>query len=191
MAESMFRQKFITAFCSLALIALSGVAISAQVPTLRKLIGAVTWSKEMGVPPTDSLCGAFNVSVYDADNLNKPVWFANVLTPGRDDPQYYICRYEITLPTNKRLLVTAGFGEPFSSQNDPAFLSRAWQGEPNDAEQIRREHVAKEQAETYRREFTPAKPHITLVNKDVYLKFELKWRLIGGCTFWLGKPCPT
>ena len=106
----------------MVMIGLSIVAAPGQesgqasaVPPFQKLSGVIRWSKEMGVPPTEYLCEAFHVVVLDPEKDNKPYWFANVLTPGRDDPQFYSCKYEITVPTGKRLLVKAGLGKAFSS----------------------------------------------------------------------------
>ncbi|MEO6655107.1 MAG: hypothetical protein ABIO36_03415, partial [Pyrinomonadaceae bacterium] len=151
----------------------SGQATARAIPPFQKLTGAIRWSKEMGVPPTEYRCAAFHVVVLDPEKNNKPVWFANVLTPGRDEPEFYTCKYEITLPTNKRLLVRAGLGDVFGTPSG-ALTRDPWERPGlSKTEEGPRGGFPLPQGTYLARVFKPAEMYVTLGIKGTYLKFEM------------------
>ena len=166
------------------------------VVTRRTLTGEIRWKKTIGLPPSydanqplENICEPFYVLVLDPEREDKPVWFANVLQRGRDNAEFYSCKYEIIgVPTNKRLKVIAGMGDPFAKPygNDkPHWYRGDWIPEggrkPGDENKgalfplpagVKRQLV-----------FSPGVKFVTLTNKDMWLSFELVFGLVRTSSF--------
>jgi hypothetical protein len=126
------------------------------------LIGHVRWPKSFGVPPRGSRCGQFYVAALDPNNGNKPVEVAST-DDGRDDGEFYTCKYTMRLPSNRRYYVIASMGGSLLlPKEDPSaeYKTDAWVG-----------GTSNKPRRGYERGF--AGKFVTIGTRDVYLKFDM------------------
>jgi hypothetical protein len=140
--------------------------------TLQTLNGVIRWKKTLGTVPLGpgkseadpNPCSAFHILVVKADYEEKFVAFMNVLTwATRADGEFNICKYAMTVPTNKALRVYAMFGKVGDQSNEQwaFYAKRVWIGggpepEPGMA-----------------RMFFGNPKTVTLGRKAMYLTFEM------------------
>jgi hypothetical protein len=113
---------------------------------MQKLDGVIRWRKDFGVVPMGpgnsqpSLypCNAFYVAVYDASTLDqkkKPLAVTDgLLERGRDDGDFYTCKYELSVPAGKGLYAIAGIGGKGllpEEDRSPEYITDAWIGGTN------------------------------------------------------------
>ncbi len=141
-------------------------------PALQKLTGVIRVPKAMGVVPIGPgnsqpavyPCTAFYVAVLDPDNKFKPLAYTDVLLEqGRDDGDYYTCKYSLQVPVNKRLYAIAGMGGVLllpKEDRRPMYITDAWIGGTRSKPPFGHERgfVGK---------------YVTVRNKPVWLTFEL------------------
>ena len=132
------------------LLAVSASTIRAQYPPgvkqilsdkkpqpMQVLEGVIRVRKDFGVAPIGPglsqpvvyPCSPFRVAVYDASTLDqkkKPLVFTDsLLERGREDGDYYTCKYELRVPAGKGLYAIAEMN-PF-----PMYITDAWIGGTN------------------------------------------------------------
>ncbi len=141
---------FVWAVCGVVLLAVSASTVRAQYPPgvkqilsdkkpqpMQTLDGVIRVRKDFGVAPMGPglsqpavyPCAPFFVQVYDASTLDqkkKPLAFTDsLMEQGRDDGDYYTCKYKLSVPAGKGLYVTAAMN-PF-----PMYITDAWIGGTN------------------------------------------------------------
>lgn len=138
-------------------------------PPMQTLTGVIRVNKSYGVIPSargssrpGSPCGQFYVAILDPDNRNKPI---NTTTTdaGRDDGDFYTCKYSLSAPANKRLYAIAGMGGTnLLPQTDrwELYITDAWIGGTNNKPR-----------RGWERGF--AGKFVTLGVKPVYLRFDM------------------
>jgi len=117
---------FLLVFTSLLLFLTAIVTSSAQSrpQEFQTLSGRIRWKKDMGVvpkapgsnEPAENICSPFYVGVvmYSASD-NSLVAYSDSLERGRDEGDYYICRYTIEkVPAKINLTIMIGMGDVFS-----------------------------------------------------------------------------
>lgn len=146
-------------------------------PTHRTLSGEIRWKKTIGLPstsdgrePIEIVCQPFYVIVLDTEQDDKPYWFANVLVRGRDGEDFYRCKYEIiNVPTNKRLKVVAGMGDPFTKpfgNTKPHWYRNKWWVEGRKPEEVNQQvQLAIPYGFQVGRLFNPNEKFVTLHSK--------------------------
>ena len=88
------------------------------------LTGRIRWRKDMGIvpkarnsnEPAENICAPFyvGVAVFSARD-NSLVAYTDALERGRDEGDYYICRYTIEkVPAKINLTIMIGMGDVFS-----------------------------------------------------------------------------
>lgn len=139
-------------------------------PFTQNLTGLVRIPKSFGVVPSSAgstrpasdPCYEFYVAALDPDNGNRVITH-NRAEKGRDDGEFFSCKYTITAPGNKRLYVIAGMGSTTrlpQQTRDPHYITDAWIGGTNNKPR-----------RGYERGF--AGKFVTLGNKASYLRFDL------------------
>lgn len=140
------------------LVVLSASAVRAQYPPgvkqilsdgkpqpMQKLDGVIRVRKDFGVVPMGPglsqpavyPCFPFNVAVYDASTLDqkkKPLAISEGTKQGRDDGDYYTCKYEVTVPANKALYAIPVMGGVLllpKEDDMPMYITDAWIGGTN------------------------------------------------------------
>ena len=136
---------------------------------MQTLTGVIRVPKSFGVIPNargssrpGSPCGQFYVAILDPNNGNKAI---NTTTTdaGREDADFYTCKYSISGPANKRLYTIAGMGGTnLLPQTDrwELYITDAWIGGTNNTPR-----------RGYERGF--AGKFITMGLKPMYLKFDM------------------
>lgn len=164
-------------------------------PTHRTLSGEIRWKKSLGLPanfdgskPLEITCQPFYVLVLDPAQDDKPYWFANVLVRGRDGEDFYRCKYEIiNVPTNKRLKVVVGMGDPFTKpfgNTKPHWYRDKWWVEGRKPEEVNQQvQLAIPYGFQVGRLFDPNEKFVTLTKKNMWLSFELIGGLVSTRTF--------
>jgi hypothetical protein len=80
-------------------------------------------------------CGQFYVAVLDPEKGNRPIALADsTIEQGRDDGDFYTCKYSLSVPANKRLFAIAGMGGALllpKEDRDPMYITDAWIGGTN------------------------------------------------------------
>ena len=104
------------------------------------LSGAIRVKKEFGVVPhgpgfkeAGSPCGQFYVAVLDPDNGNRAI-AVTTTDAGRDDGEFYTCKYSFRVPANKHLYAIAGMGGALllpKIDRSPMYITDAWIGGTN------------------------------------------------------------
>lgn len=74
---------------------------------VKKAFGVIPRSRGSAEP--GSRCGQFYVAVLDPNNRNTPIIVTSTET-GREDADYYTCKYSLAAPANQPLYVIAGMG---------------------------------------------------------------------------------
>ena len=150
------------------------------------LSGKIRWKKSLGVVPAsrgssnkhDSPCSIFWIAAMDPEQRFKVIGSFNALQPGIDEPDYYVCKYSLRLPVNRRMMIRAGMGSDclFALPGNVIsnyYYNNDWIG---DYSEERRKGWGTYRAIT--RSFAPGNPYVTLSKgKGTYLKFELNWAL--------------
>ncbi len=138
------------------------------------LTGVIRIPKNFGIVPNGPglleaapiPCNPFFVAVFDPDNHDKLITYTDeLLKSGRDDSNFYTCKYSLTVPANKRLYAIAGMSSPKFlewKKSPPAqYITDAWVGGTNNKPR-----------RGYERGF--AGKFVTLgTAKAVYLKFDM------------------
>ena len=113
-------------FSSLLLLLTAVVSSSAQdrPQEFQTLTGRIRWKKDMGVvpkasssnEPSENICAPFYVGVIlQSATDNSLVAYTDVLERGRDEGDYYICRYTINkVPAKISIMIMIGMGDVFS-----------------------------------------------------------------------------
>jgi len=149
----------------------SGGLTQTRDPVTRELTGVLRINKAMGVIPrgqevkeAGAPCGHFYVAVLDPANKYKSVAYASV-TGGRDDGEFYTCRYSLRVPAYKGLYAVAGMGGVLllpEQSRARHHITDAWIGGTRNKPPAGHE-----------RAFIPGGKYITLTTKAMYLKFDL------------------
>ncbi len=140
--------------------------------TLQELRGQIRVRKAFGVVPMGPghsqqavyPCGFFYVAVLDPNDKFKPLAYTDgSLEQGRDDGDYYICKYSLKAPANKSLYAIAGMGGVLllpKEDRSPMYITDAWIGgtRPKPPFGHERGFVGK---------------YVTLGKKPVWLTFEM------------------
>jgi hypothetical protein len=185
-------QLFLFVSASLLLVVAASSRAQAQEtsegPTRRTLIGEIRWAKTIGLPPRfdgkkplDNICEPFYVLVVDPEQDDKVFWFANLLQKGRDNPDFYRCKYEIiNVPTNKRLKVIVGMGDPEKPFGNyrPHWYRDDWVDEDGKKTGDQANPLPIPGGFTMQLVFAPREKFVTLTNKDMWLPFELTFGLV-------------
>ena len=113
-------------FSVLLLLLAANICSSAQSrpQEFQTLTGRIRWKKDMGVVPkapdsseaAENICSPFyvGVMVYSASD-NSLAAYTDALERGRDEGDYYICRYTIEkVPAKINLMIMIGMGDVFS-----------------------------------------------------------------------------
>ena len=143
---------FIKILIGLILAAATALTVSAQYPpgvkqklaggAEQELNGVIRIPKAFGIVPigpgrkeADPLpCGQFYVAVLDPDNRNRPILSTLSVKQGRDDGEFYTCRYSLGVPANQRLYAIAGMGSALllpKVDRSPIYITDAWIGGTN------------------------------------------------------------
>jgi len=145
---------FIKILSGLILAAATALIVPAQYPPGVKaklaggaeqtLTGVIRIPKEFGIVPigpglheaSPLPCGPFWVGVLDPDHMDKFIAVTDgLLKPGRDDGNFYTCKFSLTVPANKRLYAIAGMGvyTVFLKKQSayPMYITDAWVGGTN------------------------------------------------------------
>lgn len=176
-------KNFISIFSGLIFAAAIALSVPAQYPPGVKarlagsleqtLSGVIRVNKQYGLIPyaagfkvaASNPCEEFYVAALDPDNKNRIITANRAnLDHGRDDGEFFICKYRITVPANKSLYVIAGMGSTTrlpAQTRDPYYITDAWIGGTNN-----------KPPRGYERGF--AGHFVTLGTvKAMYLKFDL------------------
>lgn len=172
MKKNDFNRILLTAFSCLLLFTCVTVGANAQdVPApaggLQTLSGVIRWKTENGTTPltrddpnsSRNECASFYVRAMDPTQNDKIVWFTNVLEWGGERSGYFVCKYQMTVPANRRLKIVAGIGD--------AFYIKTKQVIPLSIDSLIRD------AKKARFYFKPSSMEVTLGKKGMYLAFEL------------------
>ena len=108
----------------------------------RTLSGKIRWKKSMGVlpkgpgssQPAENICAQFYVAVNESTaSSNELVAYDAALKAVTSvEPGYYVCNYEMKVPTNRNLVVTPGMGDVFRAakpDRKPFHFADAWVAE--------------------------------------------------------------
>ncbi len=190
MTKKMLQVLFLAAG-SFLLIVVATPQLHAQetAPTRRTLSGEIRWKKTIGLPPDfdpnkslENICQPFYVLVLDPEQEDKPIWFANLLQRGRDKAEYYSCNYEvINVPTNKRLKVVVGMGDPFAKpygNAKPHWYRDRWVGSED-----RQNSLPLPANVEIRLVFDPTVKYVTLTSKNMWLSFEMVLGVVSTRSF--------
>ena len=141
--------------------------------TMKTLTRSIRIPKEFGIVPNGPglheaaplPCGPFWVGVLDPNDQSRFVAITDgLLEPGRDDGNFYTCKFSLTVPANKRLYAIAGMSAPsvFLKKQSPypMYITDAWVGGTNNKPR-----------RGYERGF--AGKFIMLGNKPGYLRFDM------------------
>jgi len=136
----------------LILAAATVLTVSAQYPPGVKkrlaggaeqdLTGVIRIPKAFGIVPTGpglkkaalNPCGKFYVAVLDPDHGNRLILSTLSVTQGRDDGEFYTCKYSLGVPANQRLYAIAGMGSDLllpKVDRSPMYITDAWIGGTN------------------------------------------------------------
>lgn len=149
----------------------TAVTVSAQRGTL---MGVIRVPKSFGVVPAGpghsqaavNPCGQFYVAVLDPDNGNRHIATVDsTIVQGRDQGDFYTCKFSFTVPVNKRLFAVAGMGGSLllpKEDRASMYITDAWIGGTNNKPR-----------RGYERGFSGK--FVTLGNKAVYLRFDLHY----------------
>jgi hypothetical protein len=147
-------KRFTPIWIVLILAAATVLTVSAQYPPgvkrklaggpEQELVGVIRIPKAFGIVPigpgrkeADPLpCGQFYVAVLDPNNRNRPILstLSESLKQGRDDGEFYTCKYSIGVPANQRLYAIAGMGSDAllpKVDRSPMYITDAWIGGTN------------------------------------------------------------
>lgn len=114
----------------------------------QNLKGEIRWKKIMGVPsadasgntPLENICEPFYVvalpaistaenQVWDGGMYRlRPIASATRLTRGRDNDEYYRCKYEMFVPANERLNIQPGMGDASQYWKRSSHYTTQWVG---------------------------------------------------------------
>jgi hypothetical protein len=110
---------------------------------MQRLTGSIRVPKSFGVvpagpghsQPANNPCSPFSVAVYDAQNIrSKPLVVSEVTTQGRDQEEFYTCKYEVSAPAGRRLYVIPVMGGVLllpEEDRAPMYITDAWIGGTN------------------------------------------------------------
>lgn len=142
---------------------------------MQTLVGVIRVPKSFGVVPMGPNhkeaavypCSPFAVAVYDAKNLKgKPLAVAgDLMTQGRDQEEFYTCKYEVRAPAGIGLYVIPVMGGTLLLPKEsrwPMYITDAWIGGTNSKPR-----------RGWERGF--AGKFLTLGTKAMYLKFDLAY----------------
>ena len=148
MTNKIFKS-FISILSGFILTAVTALSVPAQYPPGVKarlagsleqtLLGVIRVQKEFGIIPrgpsykeaSASPCGQFYVAVLDPDKGNSFITSTDRMELGREDGEYYTCKYSMTVPANKRLFAIAGMGGVLllpKQSRDAYYITDAWIG---------------------------------------------------------------
>jgi hypothetical protein len=137
----------------------------------KTLSGVIRVRKDFGIVPMGPghsqaaplPCGQFYVAVLDPDKKNQPVATTSIPLKYAEDGEYYVCKYSLTVPANKRLYAIASMGGSLllpKEDRSPQYITDAWIG-----------GARSKPPAGYERGFVGK--YITVGNKAMYLKFDL------------------
>jgi hypothetical protein len=142
---------------------------------MQTLTGLIRVPKSFGVVPMGPghkepavyPCMPFGVAVYDAQALkSKPlVVFSELMTQGRDQDEFYTCKYEFKVPKGRGLYVIPTMGGTLllpKEDRQPMHITDAWIGGTNSKPR-----------RGWERGFVGK--FVTLGVKPMYLKFDLSY----------------
>ena len=139
---------------------------------MKTLTGLVRIPKDFGVVPIGPglkeaaalPCYPFFVAVFEPGTDKLIGYTDSMLEPGRDQDNFYTCKYSLSVPTNSKLYAIAGMMSPKYLQqkkSPPAqYITDAWVGGSNNKPR-----------RGYERGF--AGKFVTIGVRDVYLKFDM------------------
>ena len=108
-----------------------------------ELTGVVRIPKEFGIVPArpgvnqpNALpCAPYWVAVLDPNKKNKVLAVTeSLLEPGRDQDNFYTCKYSLKLRANRKYYAIAGMGDPSQAPQGsrwPMYITDAWIGGNN------------------------------------------------------------
>jgi hypothetical protein len=142
---------------------------------MQKLMGVIRVRKDFGVVPMGPghsqpavyPCMPFGVAVYDAKALkSKPIAMSDgLMEQGRDQEEFYTCKYEVTAPAGLGLYVIPVMGGTLllpKEDRSPMYITDAWIGGSNSKPR-----------RGWERGFVGK--FITLGIKPMYLKFDMAY----------------
>lgn len=141
---------------------------------MKTLIGLVRIPKEFGVVPngpglTEAAplpCNPFYVAVFEPGTDKLIAYTDGLLEPGRDQENFYTCKYSLSVPANTKLYAIAGMSSIWYMQkkkSPPAqYVTDTWVGGTNNKPR-----------RGYERGF--AGKFVAIGNRDVYLKFDMNY----------------
>lgn len=165
---------------------------SAHPPGWVNLRGEIYWKKGLGVPPVDAsenykplenICQPFFVVVMEAEAPTKTVVAsATRLTRGRDDEEYYRCKYETFATSGKRLAVQPGMGDPSKPIGSSFYYKVPWKPPQTGISVSELEKLGIKLPEisqgSVSRSFDRAPKYVMLKGpKTTWLAFELGYRM--------------
>lgn len=146
-------------------------------PTERSLSGQIRWKKSMGVPPktpgsdvmAENICAQFYVAVTESSaSSHEIVAYDNTLVAAKSvEPDYYLCRYEMKVPTNRNLYVRAGMGNVFmlpKPDRQPYHYTDSW---------IAEDGSRPVPPNGFSRVITPPYRPVVLTKKSTYVGYEM------------------
>jgi hypothetical protein len=179
---------FMLTVCGSLLITGLAVSVKAQYPSgvkqilsdskpqpMQTLTGLIRVPKSFGVVPMGPghsqpafyPCMPFGVAVYDAKAVkSKPlVVFSELMTQGRDQDEFYTCKYEVKVPAGRGLYVIPTMGGTLllpKEDRSPMYITDTWIGgtNPKPRRGWERGFVGK---------------YVTLGVKPMYLKFDMSY----------------
>ena len=176
-------KSFISILSGFILTAVTALSVPAQSPDAilmnrkigraQTLIGVIRVPKQFGVVPNGPglkeaaplPCNPFYVAVFDPNSNNKLIAYTDgLLEPGRDQENFYVCKYSLTVPANTKLYAIAGMSSVRYLQRKQSppeqYITDAWVGGSNN-----------KPPRGYERGF--AGIFVTIGKRDVYLKFDM------------------
>ncbi len=142
---------------------------------MQRLTGVIRVRKDFGVVPMGPghkeaavyPCMPFTVAVYDAKALkSKPIAVTDgLMEQGRDQEEFYTCKYEVTVPAGRGLYAIPVMGGTLllpKEDRSPMYITDAWIGGSNSKPR-----------RGWERGFVGK--FITLGNKAMYLKFDMAY----------------
>jgi hypothetical protein len=139
---------------------------------MQTLLGVIRIPKEFGVVPNGPglkeaaplPCNPFFVAVFEPGTDKLIAKTDSLLEPGRDQENFYTCKYSLSVPANTKLYAVAGMSSIWYLQkkkSPPAqYVTDAWVGGTNNKPR-----------RGYERGF--AGKFVTIGKRDVYLKFDM------------------
>lgn len=139
---------------------------------MQTLTGVIRIPKEFGVVPNGPglkeaaplPCNPFFVAVFDPASNKLIAYTENLLEPGRDQENFYVCKYTLSVPANQRIYAIAGMSSPKYlewKKSPPAqYVTDAWVG-----------GTSNKPRRGFERGF--AGKFVMLGKKPMYLKFDM------------------